>query len=123
MKKMMLPVLVFLCSSFFQSGITEEVQSSLRTGNADKLSAWFDNNVTVTLPGTSDLYGKNAAASLLRDFFNSSGVKGFEAVHKGDNNNAQFIIGRVQTKKGPLRVTVFIKPKGDKQVVQEIKFE
>jgi len=44
-------------------------------------------------------------------------------MHKGDKGGAQFCIGTLNTKTGNYRTTIFMKQKGDKQVLQEIRFE
>lgn len=126
MKNFTLLSVVFftLLTSFgFQSGI-EEVISALKSGNSSSLSRHFDNYIDVTLPDKSSNYSKSQAEQIIKDFFGNNGVKNFEVKHKGDNDNkGQFCIGTLQTKNGNYRTTVYMRMKGDKQVVQEIRFQ
>jgi hypothetical protein len=43
--------------------------------------------------------------------------------HKGDQGGGQFCIGTLQTKSGNYRTMVFMKAKGNKQVMKEIRFQ
>ena len=101
----------------------EEVLNALRTGNAAQLSKYFDNRVDISLPTKSDNFSKNQAEMILRDFFASNEVKNFLVKHKGENNGSQFCIGLLQTRNGNFRTKLYMKQKGDQQVVQEIAFQ
>jgi hypothetical protein len=109
-------------SSFAQPGTIDEVIGALRTGDADGLSKYFDDNVELTLPVKSDSYSKAQAQVILKDFFVNNGVKGFELKHKGDSPGGHYCIGTLQTKSGSFRAHVFMKAKGSKEVVKEIRF-
>jgi hypothetical protein len=99
------------------------VLNALRTGNAAQLSKYFDNRVDISLPTKSDNFSKNQAEMILRDFFASNEVKNFLVKHKGENNGSQFCIGLLQTRNGNFRTKLYMKQKGDQQVVQEIAFQ
>jgi hypothetical protein len=109
-------------SSFVQPGTIDEVIGALRSGDADGLSKYFDDNVELTLPVKSDSYSKAQAQVILKDFFVNNGVKGFELKHKGDSPGGHYCIGTLQTKSGSFRAHVFMKAKGAKEVVKEIRF-
>lgn len=112
-----------LLSSFItQSGI-DEVINALRAGNVTDLSKFIDESVEISLPEKSDNYSKAQAVVILKDFFMNNGVRSFEVKHKGDQGNGQFCIGTLQTRLGIYRTTVFMKMKGNKQVVREIRFQ
>src|SRR5205823_1385917 len=88
-----------LLSSFISISI-DEVISAMKTGNANQLSKYFDNTVEITLPDKSNSYSKSQAELVLKDFFNTSMVKDFEVLHKGDNAGSQYCIGTLQTRNG-----------------------
>jgi hypothetical protein len=101
----------------------EQVLIALRTGNASQLAKYFDNRVDISLPNKSDNFSKNQAEMILKDFFSSNEVKNFQVKHKGENNGSQFCIGLLQTRNGNFRTKLYMKQKGDQQVVQEIAFQ
>jgi hypothetical protein len=123
MKKSILIFAAVVLAAFIQQSIIDEMVGAFKTGNSSKLALYFDNVVAVTLPDKSDSYSKTQAETIIRDFFANNPVKGFDVMHKGDNNGSQFFIGTLQTKNGSYRTTVFLKQKGERQFLQEIKLE
>jgi hypothetical protein len=109
-------------SAFAQPGAIDEVISALRAGDAPAISKYFDDNVELALPVKSDSYSKAQAQVILKDFFSNNGVKGFELKHKGDSPGGHYCIGTLQTRTGNFRAHVFMKSKGNKEVVKEIRF-
>ncbi len=110
--------------SFKPAYSIEEVVSAMRSGNASQLSKYFDNRVDISLPNKSDNYSRSQAEMILKDFFSSNEVKTFTVKHKGENSDgSQFCIGLLQTRSGNFRTKLYMKQKGDKQVLQEIGFQ
>ena len=119
----LLIVLLAMTPGFAQQKNIDAVIIALRAGSASELSKYFDDNVELTLPDKSDSYSKAQAQLIIRDFFGNNGVKGFELKHKGDSPGGQFCVGTLQTGTGSFRTTLFMKIKGGKEVVKEIRFQ
>jgi phosphoribosylformylglycinamidine (FGAM) synthase PurS component len=115
---------VFSLSSFVipQNGI-DQVIGALRSGNVTELSKYIEDNIEITLPDKSDNYSKAQASLILKDFFANTIVKNFDVKHKGDGPNGQFCVGTLVTKNGNYRTNVFMKQKGNKEFVKEIRFQ
>lgn len=111
-----------LCSFKPIAGL-DEVIVALRTGNAQEFAKYIDDNIEISLPDKSDNYSKSQAVMVLKDFFNNNGVTGFEVQFKGENGGSQFCVGKLNTKSGSYRTTVFMKTKQGKQLVKEIRFQ
>lgn len=101
----------------------EEVVTAMRSGNANQLSRYFDDRIDIQLPSKSDNYSRTQAEMILKDFFSSNEVRNFQVKHKGENNGAQFCIGLLETRNGNYRTKLYMKQKGDRQVLQEIGFQ
>jgi len=101
----------------------EDIVGALRTGNATKLSRYFDIRVDITLPDKSDNYSRAQAEMIIRDFFSYNNVRNFEIKYKGENNGSNYCIGTLKTKNGDYRTKLFLKQKESKQVLQEIAFQ
>lgn len=112
-----------LLSSFTIFSSIDEVITAMKAGNAADIARFFDNTVEINMPDKSNSYSKSQAELVLKDFFNSNTVKTFEVIHKGENSGSQYCIGTLITKGGSFRTTIFMKQKGDKQVLQGITFE
>ncbi len=115
--------LLLTLSSAAQSGNIDGVIGALRTGNASGLAKYFDDNVELSLPVKSDSYSKAQAQVILKDFFANNGVRDFDLKHKGESPGGNYCIGTLQTKSGNFRAHVFMKTKGNKEVLKEIRFQ
>ena len=119
-------LLVTILSSFVipptSKGI-EDVVAALKSGNAVQVARYFDNTVEITLPQKSSTYSKSQAEIILRDFFTTHNIKNFNVIHKGINAGSHYCIGTLITRSAQYRTTVFMKQKGDRQTLQEIRFE
>ena len=123
MKKLLLSLLIYISVCSFISLSFTEVVKAIKSGNSAEVSKYFDNTVEITLPEKSNSYSKSQAELVLRDFFASNGVKDFEILHKSETSGSQYCIGNLQTNNGIFRTTIFMKQKGDKELVQELRFE
>lgn len=110
-------------SSFSVFSSIDEVINAMKAGNANEIAKYFDNTVEINMPDKTNSYSKSQAELVLKDFFSSHSVKSFTVIHKGENSGSQFCIGTLVTKSGSYRTTIFMKQKGDKQVLQGITFE
>jgi len=122
MKNIILYTALLLFSSF-QLISVDDVVNGMKSGNASMVSKFFDNTVELTFPDKSNAYSKSQAELVLKDFFTTNVVKSFLVVHRGDNENSQYCIGILETKNGEYRTTFYLKQKGDKQLLQELRFE
>ena len=101
----------------------DDVINALKTGNAQELSRYVDDNLEISLPDKSDNYSRSQAIMVLKDFFNNNGVTGFDVQFKGENGGGQYCIGTLKTRSGNYRTTVFMKTKDGKQLVKQIMFK
>ena len=115
--------IVTLFSSFTLRLGIDDVIAAMKTGNASQVAKFFDNNVEISMPDKSNSYSKSQGELVLKDFFTTNSVKSFEVIHKGENAGSQYCIGTLVTKGGSYRTTIFMKQKGDQQVLQELRFE
>ena len=112
--------------SFTRSNIDysiDDVVTAMKSGDASVLSRYFDNMVEISMPDKSSSYSRSQAELIMRDFFSSNGVKKFDVVHKGDSNGGQYCIGNLSTRNGDFRTVIYMKIRGEKQVLQELRFE
>jgi len=120
---LVLTILVCFFSSFTAKTGIDEVIAAMRSGNAALAAKYFDNTVDIGMPDKTNSYSKSQAELVLKDFFTNNPVKNFEIIHKGENAGSQFCIGTLSTKNGSFRTTIFMKQKGEGQVLQELRFE
>jgi len=119
----LLPLLLIFSSYSLMSGISDVI-TAMKAGDAAKLANFFDNSVEITTPARSSSYSKSQAQMVIKDFFATNTVKGFDVIHQGENAGSEYCIGTLQTATGDFRTTIFMKQLGGGvQVVQELRFE
>jgi hypothetical protein len=102
----------------------DDITGAIRIGNAGELSRFLDSRVDISLPEKSDTYSKIQAEMIIRDFFSTNGVQNFLIKHRASNGGgSEFCVGVLQTRNGDFRTTLFVKQKGDRQLLQELRFQ
>lgn len=114
---------LLLLMSFRTFTSIEEVVSAVKSGNANELSRFFDDRIDISLPGKNDNYSRSQGEMILKDFFSNNDVKDFQIKHKGENNGSEYCFGILQTRNGNFRTKLYMKQKGERQVLQEIGFQ
>ena len=124
MKKIFTILAAFVALSSFTiiTGLNDVV-NAIKSGNAAAVAKYFDNTVEITVNGKSTNYSKAQGEVVLRDFFANNAVKSFSVLHKGESGGSEFCIGTLGSANGNYRTTLNLKRKGDRQTLQEIKFE
>lgn len=117
--------MLFALQIMAQDGVLDNISSALQTGNAAQLAAEFDNSVEVTIVDSDDVYSKSQAEMILKKFFNSNAPKSFQFIHQGNSaEGSHYGIGSYTSVEGKkYRTYVYVKQKGDKFLIQEIRFE
>lgn len=123
MKKAILSLLIVSFLSSFSIISFTEVVNAIKAGNAAEVAKFFDNTVEITVAQKTNSYSKKQAELVLSDFFQTNNVKNFEVIHQSENSASQYYIGNLTTNTGVYRTTIFMKQKGNKQVIQELRFE
>jgi hypothetical protein len=101
----------------------DAVATAIRSGDVGQLSPYLDSRVEIALPDKSDTYSKSQAEMVIRDFFATHGVRNFQVKQKGENSDFVFCVGILQTYNGNYRTSLFFKQKGDKQFLQDLRFQ
>lgn len=102
----------------------DEITAAIRVGNAGELSRYLDTRVDISLPEKTDSYSRVQAEMIIRDFFSTNGVQNFTVKHRAPGTSgSEYCVGVLQTRNGDYRTTLFLRQKGDKQLLQEIRFQ
>lgn len=116
-------LLVAALAAFVSFTQKDEIVAALKTGSVEKMAKYFDSMVDVSLPGKTNSFSKGQAELVIKDFFTLNKVKNFELQHSGSNPSSNFIIGTLVTNGGNYRTTVYMRTKGDKNLIQGVEFE
>ena len=100
-----------------------KICSCVKEGNATCIGTYFGTSVSLDLLGSENMYGREQAVQVLKDFFSKYKVKSFVTPHKG-GQQVKYVVGTLSTHSGEsFRVSVFVKKNAEKAQVQRIIIE
>ena len=95
----------------------------IEKGDAEKLSAWFSDNLEITIFSDSNDSSRNQARQIMRSFFNTYTPRSFEITHKAGRSNMKYALGQLNAGGEAFQVTIFVNYKNSGYKIQHIKIE
>lgn len=95
----------------------------MRAGDADKLSAWFADNLEVTIFTVSNDSSRNQARQIMKTFFNSYTPRDFNITHKAGRANMKYALGSLNAGGEMFVVTIFVSYRDTAYKIQQLKIE
>ena len=95
----------------------------IRQGDADKLSAWFADNLEITIFTVTNDSSRSQARQILKTFFNSYTPRSFDLTHKAGRANMKYALGSLNAGGEIFIVTIFVSYKDTSYKIQQIKIE
>lgn len=124
MSKLLFHIFFFLFLIFKGPVISNELSNALKTGNSNRVAAFFENSVDLSIPNNEGVYSKMQAQLILKTFFLKNKPSDFTVVHNGNSkNNSFYSIGNLKTNTGTFRVYILYKETDGKTIVLELKIE
>ncbi len=133
-KKIILPALLSVICYAWASAQTQQTRSAsynvfnpitkyIRMGDVEKLSAWFSDNLEITvLQGTNDA-SKSQAKQILKSFFDTYKPSSFNIEHTVGRETMKYALGSMKAGGDIFRVTIFVSLEGSNYLIQQIKIE
>jgi hypothetical protein len=106
-----------------QGDIPQALIDALRTGNTTVLSGYFNTSIELAILDKEDIYSKQQAELIVKDFFAKHVPSSFVILHKGGKEGSQYAIGNLTTSAGNFRVTLLIKQRDNKPYIHQLRFE
>ena len=126
---MLLPLMVFICAEPVAVAQDDSydvfvpIAKYIRQGNAGKLSAWFADNLEITILSTTNDSSRNQARQIMKSFFNSYTPRSFTIDHKAGRSNMKYALGSLSAGGEMFIVTIFVSCKDDTYKIQQLKIE
>jgi hypothetical protein len=99
------------------------ISKYLAQGDAEKLSAWFSDNLEVTIFSDSNDSSRNQARQIMKSFFKSYTPRSFEITHRAGRPNMKYALGTLNAGGEMFLVTIFVNFNGEAYRIQQIKVE
>jgi hypothetical protein len=93
----------------------------IRQGDADKLSAWFADNLEVTVFSNTNDSSRNQARQIVRSFFDSYTPSTFNIEHTAGRSNMKYALGHLKAGGAVFEVTIFVSTTGQAYKIQKLK--
>ena len=95
----------------------------LGQGDAERLSAWFTDNLEITIMSTTNDSSKNQAKQILKAFFDNHTPRSFEISHTASRSNSKYALGYLNAGGEVFEVTIFVSNCGDRYKIQQLKID
>ena len=120
-------ILLFVLSisaSAFTLDLIDDIASAIRSGNPKNISKFFIDNIDLKVIEQEDVYSKQQAEMILKDFFTKHPVKSYTIAHKSQpKGGSQYVIGALETLNGKFRTYFLIKTAGTQTLIQQFRIE
>lgn len=129
MKKYILTLTLMLAAILSAKGqdgsydVFVPISKYIEMGDADKLSAWFSDNLEVTIFSNSNDSSRNQAKQIIRSFFKSYTPRTFKITHKAGRPNMKYALGTLTAGGEMFLVTIFVGYKDAEYKIQQFKVE
>ena len=92
-------------------------------GDADRLSAWFSDNLEVSIFSNSNDSSCSQARQIMKSFFKSYSPRSFEINHTAGRSNMKYALGTLNAGGELFTVTIFVNFKDSDYRIQHLKIE
>lgn len=99
------------------------ISKYIASGDTDSLSAWFADNLEISLFSKASIASKNQARQILKSFFESYTPRSFTITHKAGRENMKYVIGSLNAGGETFGTTIFVSYRDNSYKIQQIIIE
>ena len=92
-------------------------------GDAESLSAWFADNLEISIFSSSAESSRNQARQILKNFFSSRTPRSFEITHTASQSNMKYALGNLNAGGEVFLVTIFVSYTRNGYQIQQMKID
>lgn len=131
MKKIKIYFLTFAllclgCGAFAQNKNTDvftPIGKYLAKGNTEALSAWFADNLQISVISQESTASKSQAKQVMKSFFESYSPRTFTITHTAGRSNMKYALGVLNAGGEMFNVTIFVTFKNGTYKIQQLSIE
>ena len=99
------------------------ISKYLSKGDAESLSAWFADNLQISIMSSTNDSSKNQAKQILKSFFDSHTARSFEINHTASSSNSKYALGYLNAGGELFEVTIFVSESKGRYKIQQLKID
>ena len=92
-------------------------------GNPEALSAWFADNLDMSILSRQSNASRAQAKQIIKSFFNTYTPRSFTIIHTAGRDNMKYVLGDLYAGGETFRMTLFVVCKGESYEIQQIKID
>ncbi|MBP3270385.1 MAG: DUF4783 domain-containing protein [Bacteroidales bacterium] len=99
------------------------ISKYLSNGDSESLSAWFSDNLEISIMSSTSDSSRNQAKQILKTFFSSHTPRSFEINHTASRTNSKYALGYLNAGGELFEVTIFVSKSKDRYLIQQLKID
>lgn len=99
------------------------ISKYISQGDVQSLSAWFADNLEISIISSANDSSKKQARQILKSFFDDHTPRAFEITHQASSANMKYALGSLTAGGEIYQVTIFLNLKGDAYQIQQFKID
>ena len=116
-------MIIFPCKDIYSHSSQPQLYSGFQTGNADALSAHFNERFQLIILGVDYRISKAQATEIMRDFFKKYPPVSFSVLFKGEKKESYFIIGKLVTRSDVFQINIFFRKTDSSNLIHLLEIE
>lgn len=119
---LLLPKLI-LAQSSHNNDVFTPIGKYIVKGDAECLSAWFDENLEISVSSKESNASRSQAKHIVKNFFEQHTPQAFSITHSAEKSNMKYALGTLDAGGETFSVTIFLREKGESYRIQQFKIE
>ncbi|MGN0201926.1 MAG: DUF4783 domain-containing protein [Candidatus Cryptobacteroides sp.] len=99
------------------------ISKYIAAGDAESLSAWFADNLEISVLSSTSNSSKNQATQILKFFFEKNRPRSFTINHTAAGQNSKYALGSLNAGGESFLVTIFVSMCGQSYKIQQLKID
>lgn len=116
-------LIVNITSVFSQGDMPDGISTAIKNGNSSALSKYFNTKIELTINNRDEIYSREQAGLIIKDFFANHVPNNFVILHKGGKEGARYAIGSLTTSNEEYRVTILLKVIDNQSYIHQLRIE
>ena len=99
------------------------ISKYLSMGDSESLSAWFADNLEISIMSSTNDSSRNQAKQIIKTFFAAHTPRSFEINHTASRTNSKYALGYLNAGGEMFEVTIFVSKSKDRYLIQQLKID
>ncbi len=99
------------------------VSKYIASGNSEALSAWFADNLEISVLSKESDASRAQARQIVKSFFDTYTPRSFDITHTAGRANMKYALGTLKAGGETFNVTIFMSCKNETYRIQQLKIE